>query len=685
MSRGDARPEVTLSYYPSAATVEAVIALADANKATLGLMPAGAIRDLAERGDVLTAVDTEGSLAGYAMFSIAYGRIRLIHLCVAPEQRGNRIAQRLVRKLADDHRELAGILVRCRRDYADATRLWKSLDFRPRTEVRGRGRDGATLLVWWLSNSIPDLFTIGEEPLTTPIAIDHNVFKDLTIDRDREGAEQSQSLEADWLREQITLKVTTESSREAADDPDPARRTRHLNALAGFEALDYPPSAYANAKDRWDRAVGPVPAKDRSDCNHIISAAAAGVTILVTRDDAFVKTYGPSATDVFGIRLLHPQEVIVHLDELADASRYQPADLRGTGFQVALLRAGAEQNVSALIDNAGGERRKDFNHRLHDVAADDLATRWWVRDPAGSPVAVWATAPRGKDGELEVPLLRFASSKVGLTVGRLITFQLRQDALAYRMNRIRISDPHISQHVRSDLLSDGYRAGENGVEAAVLDVRSRSEALAILDGDTALGADVRDALVEATAPEHALALERALWPAKLLDSELPSYLVPIQPVWARQLFALSDTLWVETGLLTLSREHVYYRTPGRSPKAPARIAWYASDTGKRGIGAVVAVSHLVEVDSAHPERLYARYRRLGVYGREHVLSAARDEIATALRFVDTENLRHPVPYDRLWNLPGAEAETTLQSPLEISARFFGSIYEAGTRRRPIEG
>ncbi|WP_158370042.1 GNAT family N-acetyltransferase [Cellulosimicrobium cellulans] len=679
------QPVLTLSYYPSTALTDAVISLADANKGTLGLMPAGAIRSLAERGDVLTAVDGQGALAGYALFSVAYGRVRLIHLCVAPHTRGRGVAQLLVRRLADDHRDLAGILVKCRRDYVAATGLWKSLDFRPRSEVPGRGRDGATLLVWWLSNNLPDLFTLGEEPLTTPIAIDHNVFKDLTVDRDREGAEQSQSLEADWLRDQITLKVTTESFREAADDPDPTRRTRHMKALAGFEALDYPPSAYERAKRSWEGAVGSIPAKDRSDCNHIISAAAGGVTILVTRDDALIKTYGPLATDVFGMHLLHPQEVIVHLDELADASRYQPDNLRGTGFQVALLRGGAEGQVGSLLDNAGGERRTAFNRRLHDVAADTASTRWWVHDPLGAPVATWASAPRARDGALEVPLLRSAPSTAGVTVSKLIAFQLRQDALAHRLNRIRISDPHLARHVRSDLLSDGYRQIQETMEAAVLDVRSRAEAVAAMSGDAALNAHVRDAVTEATSPERTLALERALWPAKLLDSDLPSYLIPIQPVWARQLFGLTDTLWVETGLLTLSREHVYYRTPGRSPRAPARIAWYASDTGKRGIGAVVAVSHLVEVDAAHPEQLYARYRRLGVYGRENILSVARDGTATALRFVDTETLRHPVLYDRLWTLPGAQAETTLQSPLEISARFFGSIYDAGTRRRSIEG
>lgn len=675
-----------LAYRPDDALTESVIALADQNKATLGLMPAGAIRALAERGDVLTAVDASGALAGYAMFSIAHGRVRLIHLCVSPAHRGNRVGQSLVRRLADDHSDLAGIVLKCKREYVEATRLWKALDFRPRSEVLGRGKDGATLTVWWLSNNIPDLFTLADEQLTTPVAIDHNIFIDLAVDPDRVGAEQSRPLEADWIRDQITLKVTAESSREAADNPDALMRTRQLTALAGFDALDYPPSAYAKAKEAWEHGFGVVPARDQSDCNHIISAAAAGAKILVTRDDRMIRLYAPVAADVFGMRVLHPLDLIVHLDELADATRYQPADLRGTEFQVAVRGSGPEDELDTLLGNATGERKTSFHSLLRHVGADAAARRWWVRDPSGRVVAAWATIPRHPESELEIPLLRSTPSTVGMTIGRLIAFQLRQDALAQGLRRIRVSDPHLPTHGRVDLLTEGYRDIDGQLEVAVLDVRSRGDAVQALDETTRLGAHVREAVLDAATPDRLVALERALWPAKLLDGVLPSYLVPIQPGWARELFALHETLWPEPGLLKLRREHVYYRTPGGPPRAPARIAWYASGSGKRaGIGAVIAVSHLVQVDTASPAQLYNRYQRFGVYSREHVMAAERDGLATALRFVDTENLPHPVPFDRLWTLSGAARETTLQSPLEISGAFFGSIYDEGTRRlaRPV--
>jgi ribosomal protein S18 acetylase RimI-like enzyme len=671
---------VVIAYHPDPALTQAVIELADQNKATLGLMPAGAIRVLAERGDVLTAVDGEGMLAGYAMFSVAHGRVRLIHLCVAPEFRRAGVGQTLVRRLAADHSELAGIVVKCRRDFVAANRLWRALDFKPRTEVRGRGKDGAMLTVWWLSNNVPDLFTLADEPLTTPVAIDHNVFIDLAVDPGRPGAEESRPLVADWIRDQITLKVTHESFREALDNPDAHMRERQLTALNGLDALEYSPPAYSKVKDAWDREVGAVPARDRSDCNHILGAAAAGVKILVTRDNRLIRTYARQASDVLGVRVLHPMELIVHLDELADGSRYRPVDLRGTGFQVAVRGSGSEEELDALLGHGSGERKTAFHARLRRLGADTAATRWWVHDPHGDAVAAWATAARGTDRELEIPFLRTVNSTVGMTIGKLVSFQLRQDALMLGLPRLRISDPHLPAHTRADLLSDGHRIVDGHLEAAVLDVRSRFDALAALDALPRVEPLLRDAVRDATSPDHVVSLERALWPAKLLDSDLPSYLVSIQPGWARDLFALQDTLWLEHDLLNLSREHVYYRTPGRSPRAPARIAWYASGTDRHGIGAVVAVSHLVQVDTGPPSTLYNRYQRLGVYSRKHVLDSARQGTATALRFVDTELLPHPVRYERLWTLPGAARATTLQSPLEISSEFFGAIYDDATRR-----
>lgn len=175
-------------------------------------------------------------------------------------------------------------------------------------------------------------------------------------------------------------------------------------------------------------------------------------------------------------------------------------------------------------------------------------------------------------------------------------------------------------------------------------------------------------------------MEQRLWPAKLLDGALANYIVSIQPRWANELFSLQDTLLERPSLLGLSREHVYYRSPGGTPTAPARLLWYASGTGRGGIGAVVATSQLVEVVTDTPSRLYRRFAHLGVYRAEDVAGRAKRGRASALRFVDTERFPEPVTLERLRSLGVISRTALLLSPVRIGAAEYGVVYEKGTGR-----
>jgi hypothetical protein len=69
-------------------------------------------------------------------------------------------------------------------------------------------------------------------------------------------------------------------------------------------------------------------------------------------------------------------------------------------------------------------------------------------------------------------------------------------------------------------------------------------------------------------------IERMLWPAKISDAEIPTFIVPIRATWAQNLFdegLANQELFGARPELVLKREQVYYRanqpcgleTPGR--------------------------------------------------------------------------------------------------------------------------
>jgi len=662
-----------------AALLAAVIELADKNRATLGLMPRGAFPELAAKNGLLTSHSNE-SLTGYALFSVARGRVRLIHLCVADGHRRTGVARALIRRISELHPDATGIGLRCRRDYTGAMATWPQLGFVPTGERGGRGKDQTLLTDWWLSHHLPDLFSMSESENDVVVAIDHNVFIDLVLDPGRPGAEESRWLTEEWLPERVTLKVTKVSAKEALKNTDERERHRQLHTLNVFPTLEHSPQAADDAAARWRVAVPRVPDKDRADCDHLISAAAGEARIFVTRDDRLIERYADYAYDTFGIRVIRPSELTIHLDELANGTRYLPVELRGTNYQVSEYGTGAERELDAFLSNRAGEHKTRYHRILREVAGQVDAQRWWVRAPSGELVAAWAWRPLPGSCALEVPFFRTLDTPAGATLGRLISFQLRRDARRHKLTSVLVTDPALPATLRHDLKSDGYVPVPAGLAAAVLDVRDRHSAAATLAPSHDLHHLVREAIASASTPDRIATLERTLWPAKFFDTDIPCYLVPIQPRWARTLFALDETLWVDSDLLGLSREHVYYRSPQASPPVPSRIAWYASSNdGKDPISSFVAVSQLVEIDTASPDILYRRYRRLGVYRRADLKGHGPRGLASAMRFVDTERLVRQIPLEKARQLPRGNEIAHLRGPSRIPTELFQAIYDLGTR------
>jgi GNAT superfamily N-acetyltransferase len=673
--------EVVVVRPEDAELLDAVIRLADANRKYLGLMPKGAFVDLSGQARLLAAT-IGGQLAGYALYDVARGRVRLVHLCVAGGYRRRGVARALLVALTRRHSDLRGVSVKCRRDYPAAT-IWPTLGFQLMGETVGRGKGREVVDLWWLSHGLPDLFSSsGLDDSEMLVAIDHNVFLDLIRDRPGAGPDESRALESDWLQGLVRLAVTHETRNEIWRLPNQSDRDWQRSKVSRFHELNYRPEDEQQARDRLASAVGDIPEAEASDVRHLISAAAGGARVLVTRDDEFIARYGDVAAETLGLRILRPSDLVAHLDEVASAAKYRPVELQGTDFQVSAYGAEAGQELEEFLNHAAGERRAELRAHLRALAGERQTNGQWVRDPAGRVLAAWATRPLGGGRGLEVPLLRVrADESLGLTVGRLIVRSVKELALEHGSDLVQITDPYLPRQLLPDLADDGFARVEGSatLAAAIIDARTSDEAVTMLHGHPL--ADRAVAAIDASSlPTQIAALERELWPLKLLDRPLQNYLVPIQPKWAERLLGFRPTLFSRPALLGLSRELVYYRSPRGNPKSPSRIAWYASGTGARRVGAVIAVSRLIDVEVDTPERLHRRNRQLGVWGLGDIRASARGGQASALRFADTELLHRPVSYERLMACARERRVGTLQSPTVIDPQLFGQVYREGTGR-----
>ncbi|MEV5898416.1 GNAT family N-acetyltransferase [Streptomyces sp. NPDC052127] len=667
----------------------AVIDLGNRNRRTLGFLPHAAFHQAAETGTLLAAVKG-ARLAGYALYGLPGDRVRLTHLCVDDAYRRQGVNQHLVNAISKRHTDRLGILLRCRKDYG-LEKMWTRLGFQARTEVDGRGGAREPLVVWWRSHGHPDLFTDLESPALVTAAMDCNVFADLHSSHDRNGAEETKALSAQWLGDLLELVVLPQLVQEIHAVRDAAERRSQISALSHYrqpslEQLDQDQIFRTLTETAWEDLGLELPrtANDRGDLAYVVQAHAAGIQLLITRDAGLLEL-SPVADKVCGVRILRPADSVVAIDELKRTQAYQPGSLLGTALTTTAVPSGQEQEQLVFLNKPGGERQKAFKARLRDFAAQP---HQWIRQQIASKdgqlLATYCHETR--DGELRVPLLRVNEQHpLGATLARQLLFLLRQRCRAEGVEVLRLTDPHPQRAVRAAAEEDAFRPAGTGLVALVLDQISDSAALGarVASISGRLGIEL-PALTASLPAAAASAVEHAWWPAKITDAQLPVFLVPVRPAWAYELFGYPEGLLSRNDQLGLSREHVYYRSSRpRGETAPARILWYASTDKSASVSAVIGCSRLDQCVTDDGERLYRQFKHLGVYKREHVRAACDEHgRAMALRFSDTGLFPSPVSYRRLVELGARNGQNiNVQSVLKISPDLFRDLYEEGHQLR----
>ncbi|MFJ6437237.1 GNAT family N-acetyltransferase [Streptomyces sp. NPDC091416] len=669
--------------------LDAAVSLGDRYTKTLGLLTPPAYRKAAEDGGLLVALDGD-ELLGYALFGLPKRspHVRLAHLCVAEEHRGKGVARLLIQTIRERHSQRLGIKAKCRRDY-DLSGMWSSLGFVPRGEALGRGRDKETLDGWWLDLGHADLFAEVESDALLVVTVDHGVFADIGGGKPGGEAEESRALEAGWLADLIELAFTPQLLRDVRDVAAHAERQHQRAALPSMRQITPDPDAVASRHGELMTAISErlpnlqLDATLRSRLHYVAETSCAGLQVLATRDPLLFRL-ADVAWEVAGVKVVSPAVVTLHVDELRQAQVYRPADLLGTEFSAGEVAQGAEGELVAFFDQADGDSGSAFEERLRALGTDSvLWRRELLRDGEGHPVALYVWALDGRT--LTVPVLRTASHVLEETLARQLLFMLKRLGREGGAQVVRITDQRPSPVARAAAGDDGFFEQADGLTALLVDVCGAATEVSSAAREIAgrLTVDVT-ALHAGLPPEVASLVERAWWPAKVTDSLMPSFLVPIEPRWSAELFNVPAMLLPRSDVLGISREHVYYRSSGhRSESVPARLLWYVSrgTSGAQG-KMVIGSSRLDEVLIDEPDALFSQFEHLGVYGRSEVRSAADSSgRSMALRFSDTEIFPRPVTLGRLNVLAQSLGlPLSLMSLSKISSALFQAVYEEGHRK-----
>ncbi len=687
--------------------LESVIALGVSNSKSVGHMPRGGFIDHASKGLIIIAKTNKNILTAYLMYRISYQKASIVHLCVNKEWRKKGIAKKLVDRLIQETKDLYGIQLSCRRDFG-LERMWSSFGFVARTDRVGKNKDGNFLTVWQLDHDHPPLLKILiKQQLGSKLraVIDANIFYDLnnnTVDR---NIEDSDSLLADWLQTEVELCLTDEIDNEISRYDDKNQRDRLRQSTLNYIKLPCDQEKFEKICNKLKKYFSEeMSINDESDLRHLARAIASEAQFFITRDGGILKKEQEIYED-FKISILRPSDLIIRLDELHREAEYQPTRLSSTSIKEQLVKSN-QQNIliDSFLSYNEGEKKKEFQRKIRNfISKPDIFECIIFWDEKIDPLA-FIVYERINKYELKIPVVRIRknSSLSSIIFFRhLILYSIKKSVSENRIFTL-ISDTYLEDGFKKALRKDYFNSAEDEwikVNISCIDnalnFSKKVKTLPALFGEKYnfcfRFSDVLEQRNATCNIDLMTGLERMLYPAKIDDAEIPTFVIPIRPEWAENLFDTNlarQNLFGAIKELVLSREVVFYRKIKNSAglESPGRILWYVSQ-GKSTkhyfqVKSIRACSYIERVVVNTPKLLFREFRRLGVYEFGDLLKTADNDIdrkIMAIQFSDTELFRNPIDLNEIREILGNK-NLTFPSPYKISKDIFKTLYIRGTSK-----
>ncbi len=679
-----------------------VIDLGDVNSTTLGFYPRGAYEKSAKENKIILTTDSSSEVLGYLLYSINKKSqfVYIVHLCVEQSQRKQDIASKMLEKLKEETSELLrGIRVRCRKDY-DANDVWPKLGFEWKADMPGRSRHGSTLSIWWFDYGKPDLFSQLTDKLDEnklKVAIDMNVFIDLCSGINNH-TQHSHSLKADWLLENIELCITSEIFNEIDRIKDKTERAEKNNEAKSYHLIESDSGifneVYTSLKQK--SFIDSSDSKE-SDVRQISYAIAARIPVFVTYDKGLLKR-NARIKKRYDISIIEPPELVLQQDELRRKYEYQPERLAGTQLKKVRVSSGVIKELQELFYNKKTENKRKFISLLNSVLNKPNENVTQVIKYGKENVGLFSYRISKK--ALEVKLLRLTNHIIAPTIARYIVDHLINQSIESDLSITKVLDKDAQEYSTDALIEYNFFSTRNGwIRAHMRGIKNIVETLEILASEIGKASDTQQyyeyikhlLFLSQTSPdqETLLYLERCLWPLKLRALEIPTYIVPIQPIWAMHLFDSdigAEDLFGSEPTRILNCENVYYRSSKpRIITAPARVLWYVSGSGKANTNtmAIKACSYIDEVTIDMPSTVFRKYERLGIYKWKDVLKVAKGDKGKnimAFKFSRTERFPKPINLQilrRIWREQDGK-NFHIQAPILINQSRFHQLYELAT-------
>ena len=418
-----------------------------------------------------------------------------------------------------------------------------------------------------------------------------------------------------------------------------------------------------------------------------------------------INKLGEFVKQKFTLSIVADDDLIIYLDERIRESAYSPHRFVGSTITVALVASGQSDDLAEIFHRQTGEKKNRFRNKLKGYLSDPKTYNVFVVSiEKQRPLALLVLSEKGQH-ILDIPLIRTADDALSPFLEPQLLFWAVKQAENRERIFIQVTDNNLFdstiQALKENLFlecSDGWlKINIQGIHK-IVEFESLLEQYKVSIGEASVAfstcfnqlENIITQLQEVANEEKVrklFELEKTLWPAKVNDVEIPAFLVPINPLWARDLFDYklgNQTLFGSDSALILKMENVYYRSANtKLPSAPSRVLWYVTKDGGQyqDVMAVRACSYVEETVIAPPKEQFKQFGESGVYKWQDVFSTAGGDLnknVLAFRFSHTELFEHHVTLRELKEITGRNMAP--MAPQRISNKMFVEIYQRGTKK-----
>lgn len=671
-------------------SVEKVQKLGDTNRATLGFFPSGAFSDAARKGNIIGAF-YQNVLVGYLLYRYSSRRniVTLVHVCIDQSYRSQKLADRLINSLVTIKNTARWFEADCRRDY-NLDLFWQRNGFFPVGERPGRAEAGSTLTMWRRENGEYNFFSIIDEVerkekiiaiLDTCIILD--LFK-----RDNE---ESQALLMDGINNEVAYRITPQCKYEINQNKMGSERKDLFTYTSRYELLGVTnKQACIRLQEELKSLFDPYE-KNTKDIIHLSESILGRADVFVTRDD-WIYSLKSQIYERYGLSIVYPGELISQIDELVDEALYSPTQIAGSNLSIRKMKAQDLDDVTELYNHTKHTSKRAFTDTIRKFLAkgNEYACYLVMKGNDIASVYVVHTSPN----VIQIPCLLMNTKNVKRAFANTLVRHI--------LNRIINNSKHELIYMPIDSIKDEYadalhdlgflRTEEGFVKiliAGMVTLRDLKLRLKSIQCSHSQYIDLQtiESIEKLISSGQAYLLEQLLWPVTIIDIDLPTYIVPINPHYAIDLFddelrcAHPTFLPVVREDVALSIENVYFTSAvKREIVFPSRVLWYTTqDSHYVGTGALRSLATVLFSASDSTSEMYRLFRRFGVLTWKTIneLGKGQPKKVQAIKFGYVRHAPHPLTYSSLKEIihNNMGKEVMLQSAYKITAMAFQEIYQ----------